>query len=287
MQDRLRALTMTVPWNIFLLTVGGFIFAFGVKSIAQPHEFISGGISGTAMLIVYATDLMSISFWYALLNVPILLIGWKFLSRRFMLYTLYSTIVTSIAVQVIPWDTGINDKLLAAVAAGICCGAGAGIALRSLGSGGGLDVISLILNSRFNINVGSVGVIFNAILYSLSLPIIMVDNVLYSMVVAFFSASIMNYFLGLFNERKLAIIISEKHDEIAMAILKHLKRGCTILHGQGAFTKKEREVLLVVVHNIQAKRLEELVFKADPEAFLILENTQQVLGKGFSKRKSY
>ncbi len=287
MHDRFRSMTMTVPWNIFLLTVGGIVFAFGLKAIAMPHEFVSGGISGVAMLIVYAADFLTISFWYALLNVPILFMGWKFLSRRFMLYTLYNTVVTSIAVQIIPWDAGIHDRLLAAVAAGICCGAGSGIALRSLGSGGGLDVVSLILNSRFNINVGSVGVIFNAMLYALALPIISVDNVLYSMVVAFFSASIMNYFAGLFNERKLAIIISEKHEEIAGAILKHLGRGCTLLHGQGAFTKKEKEVLLVVVHNIQAKRLEELVFNVDPASFVILENTQLVLGKGFSKRKIY
>lgn len=286
-QERRRSIALSVPWNLFLLTVGALISTFALMCIAKPHDFVSGGLYGLAMLVVYATDSMSIAVWYGLMNIPVLLIGWFFLSRRFMLYTIYCIAVTTIATQLFTFDAGITDKTLAAIAAGTLCGAGSGIAMRSLGSDGGLNIISLILNQKYNFNVGTFNIVFNALLFAVALPIIKVDNVLYSMIITYLTASLTNYFLGMFDERKAVIIISESHQNIAQSIMRHLGRGCTLLHGQGAFTRQEREVLLTVVHNIQLKRLEELVYNEDQEAFVIIENTHLVLGKGFSSRKQY
>ena len=286
-QEKQRSIMMSVPWNLFLLTLGALISTFALKCIARPQDFVAGGMYGMSMLIVYATDFLSIAIWYAIFNIPVLLLGWFILSRRFMLYTIYCIAVTTIATQLMTFEVIIEDKTLAAVAAGILCGAGSGIALRSLGSDGGLNIVSLILNQKYNINVGTPNIIFNALLFLVALPIIKVDNVLYSMIITYLTANLTNYFLGMFDQRKLIFIISEQYLNIAQSIMRNLGRGCTVLHGQGAFTRQEREVLLTVVHNIQLKRLEELVYKEDPNAFLIIENTHIVLGKGFSQRKQY
>lgn len=286
-QEKIRAISLSVPWNLFLLTVGSLISTFALKCIAVPHAFVSGGLYGTAMLIDYASGTLGIAAWYALMNIPVLLIGWFLLSRRFMLYTIYCIAVTTIATQFMTFDAGITDKTLAAVATGTLCGVGSGIALRSLGSDGGLNIISLILNQKYNFNVGTFNIFYNAIFFLIALPIIHVDNVLYSMIITYLTASLTNYFLGMFDERKLILIISGEYQNIAQSIMRHLGRGCTMLHGQGAFTRQDREVLLTVVHNIQLKRLEELVYREDPNAFLIIENTHLVLGKGFSQRKQY
>lgn len=286
-QEKMRAVTMSVPWNLFLLTVGGLISTFALRCIAVHHEFVGGGLYGTAMLVEYGTGSLSIAVWYALLNLPVLIMGWLMLSRRFMLYTIYCIAITTIGTQLMDFNVGITDKTLAAVAAGTLCGVGSGIALRSLGSDGGLNIISLILNQKYNFNVGSFNIVYNIILFLAALPIIKVDNVLYSMIITYLTASLTNYFLGMFDERKLIFIISNQYQNIAQSIMRHLGRGCTVLHGQGAFTRQDREVLLTVVHNIQLKRLEELVYKEDPNAFLIIENTHLVLGKGFSQRKQY
>lgn len=286
-QESFRKVTLGVPWNLFLLTVGALVSTFALKCIAKPHDFVSGGVYGTSMLVVYGTDTLSIGVWYAILNIPLLLLGWFYLSRRFMLYTIYCIVITSIASEIFTFDAGITDKTLAAVAAGILCGAGSGIALRSLGSDGGLNIISLILNQKFNINVGTLSIVYNFLLFLIALPVIHVDNVLYSMIITYLTAVLTNYFLGMFDERKAVFIISENYQNIAQSIMRNLGRGCTVLHGQGAFTRQEREVLLTVVHNIQLKRLEELVYKEDDGAFLIIENTHLVLGKGFSQRKMY
>jgi len=286
--ERLRSFTMSVPWNLFLLTISGVLSSFALCSIAVPHSFVSGGIYGTAMLIVFASDSMSIAFWYFLFNIPILILGWVFLSKRFLLYTLYCIVITTLATQFIPWtDVGIHDKMLAAFATGICCGVGAGFALRSLGSDGGLNIISLILHHKFNFSVGSFSIVYNSIFFLLATPIISIDNVLYSIIISYITSSIMNYSMGIFNNRKMVIIISDKYDAISQSVLRHLGRGCTLLHGQGAFTHRDREVILTVVHDIQLKRLEEIVFNEDPVAFVIIENTNRVLGKGFSQRKVY
>ena len=118
----IRRITMSIPWNIFLLTVGGICFSFGLKAFAVPHEFISGGLFGAAMLLYYETNLLSLAIWYVLFNIPVLLLGWHFLSKRFFFYSLYGMLVTSLAAQLITYHAPLEDSLLAAVAAGSICG---------------------------------------------------------------------------------------------------------------------------------------------------------------------
>ncbi len=286
--ETLRRITAGAPWNLFLLAVSAFISSYALVCIAKPHGFVSGGLYGTAMLIEYDSGTLSLAIWYALLNIPVLAAGWRFLSRRFMLYTIYCIALTTLFTQFMPFpDAGISDRTLAAVATGVLCGAGSGIALRSLGSDGGLNIISLILNMKYGMRVGTLSIIYNVLLFLVALRIIGVDNVLYSMVITYLTSSLMNYFMGLFNERKMVLIISDRYREIGESILRNLGRGCTVLHGEGAYTRTPREVVLTVVHNIQLRRLEELVYGEDPHAFVIIENTHQVLGKGFSTRRTY
>lgn len=287
-RNRFHQLTLTVPWNVFLLTVSGLLTAFALNSIAMPHKFFSSGIYGTAMLVTYASPGANLALLYAIFNIPSIVIGWIFLSRRFIYYTVYCIAVTSLATNFVPWpDAGITDPLLAAIAAGIGTGIGTGLALRTLGSDGGLTAISLVLYRKFNLSVGSFSLAYNVILFACSLLVIDVNNVLYSMVIVYFSASLMNYFMSAFDERKKVLIISEQHDAIAKKVFKELGRGCTLIHGRGAYTNQEREILMVLVHNVEQKRLEEIIFSIDPIAFVIIENPQMVLGKGFSKIKKY
>jgi len=97
----------------------------------------------------------------------------------------------------------------------------------------------------------------------------------------------MDYFLSMFNQRKLVIVISDKSDVIAQAIIKKLQRGVTFLYGRGGYTGKHKKVMLTVVNNYQLKRLEEKVYGIDSNAFFITASTFNVIGKGFSRRKVY
>lgn len=286
-ERELRQVTMSVWWNLVLLTIGGTLFSLGMKSIAVPHGFISGGFFGTGMYIYYATGTLSPALWYVLLNLPVFVLGWLFVSRRFFLYSLYGTAVTTITAQCVTWQAHIANPLLAAVAAGTVCGAGLGIVLRSLGSEGGMTIIGIMLHQRWNIRVGQVSFLYNFALFMVGLLTLDVDMVLYSIILVYTYTQVMEYVHSLFNQRKMVLIISEFSERIAGDILQHLHRGATFLEGKGAFTGKDKKVLLTVVQNYQLKRLEDTVFRNDPHAFMIVENTFNVLGTGFSKRKIY
>ncbi|MDR2051161.1 MAG: YitT family protein [Deltaproteobacteria bacterium] len=284
---RLNTLTVSVPWNLFLISGGVCLYAVGAMGLARPQGFISGGIFGTGMLIYYATDRFSISFWYFLLNLPLFLLGWHFLSRRFLLYTLFGFTATTLVTGLISFQYHFDDPLLAAVAAGTLCGAGMGMVIRSLGSDGGLTIVSIILFQKYNFRMGQTSFIYNLALFGAGLTVLDLNKVMYSLIFIFLTSVVMDYFASMFNHRKMALIVSEKHEEIANAILRRLKRGATFIPVRGAFSGKESFMVMTVLQNYQLKRLEELVFELDEQAFVIVENSFNVLGKGFSKRKVY
>ena len=141
--------------------------------------------------------------------------------------------------------------------------------------------------SKYNIGVGKVYFSFNLGLFSLSFVGLENDLVIASMIAVFVCSAAVDYCLSMFNQRKLAFIISANPDEIATQVMTHLKIGTTMLPAVGAYHKQEKTVLMVVINNIQLKRLEEIVFTIDNYALFIVENTFSVLGSTFSRRKIY
>jgi len=276
-----------IPYNILLISVGSLIFGIGVKGIALPHGFISGGISGLSLLIYYWTGLFSPGLLYFMLNVPIFILGWRYVSRRFFGYSLYGMAALTLAMDFMDIEIAIQDPMLAVLAGGCLIGAGSGIILHSLGSAGGNDVIAVILNQRFNVRIGTFFFLFNIGLFAFSLGRLPLDLVLFSLAMSYVTSQVVEYVLNFSNQRKMALIISDHVDRIAPEILSRLGRGATLLEGRGAYTGSKKEVLLTVINNFQLKRLEELVYTIDAQAFVIIENTMNVIGKGFSKRKTY
>lgn len=283
----LRDLTYTIPWNLLLITIGAVLIGLGIKAVAIPHGFFSSGFSGLGLILFYALGGMSPGLWFLVLNIPVFILGWLFVSRRFFFYSLYGMLLLSWVIDLIDYQMGVHDPMLAAIAAGSLIGAGSGTALRSLGSTGGTDIISIILHRKWNLRIGMVNFVFNLGLFGLGLFFLNTERILYSLTMVFVTSMVLEYFLGLFNQRKMVLVISDKSEEIADAVLHQLHRGTTFLHGQGAYTRVEKKILLTVVNNIQLKRLEEAIFTIDPDAFVIFENTLNVLGRGFSRRKVY
>jgi uncharacterized membrane-anchored protein YitT (DUF2179 family) len=287
MKSQKLTLIYSIGWNLILITFGGIILSIGIKSVAIPNGFISGGFSGLSLLIFYIFKGLSPGTWYFVLNIPLFIAGWLILSRRFFFYSLFGMVVVTLAIDLIPFVIPIKDRFLAALAGGTLIGAGAGIYLHSFGSVGGSDIIAIILNQKFNIRIGKFFFYFNLVLFSLSFGFLKLDLILYSLVLTFIVSQVMDYFLSMFNQRKLVLIISDKSDAIAQRIIKKLQRGVTFLYGRGGYTGKPKKVMLTVVNNYQLKRLEEAVFGIDSDAFFITESTFNVIGKGFSRRKVY
>ena len=277
----------SIVWNIFLITTGALIFSVGVKSVAVNHGFISGGVSGLSLLLYYILHKPGPGSWYFILNIPLMILGWFGLSRKFILYTLYGMVCMSVGMDAITLNIQINDPILAAIFSGAIMGAGSGIFLRSLGSAGGTDILAVLLNQKFNLRIGQFNFLFNLALFGLCFYYYDIHLVLYSIILSFVSSVVTEYFLSMCNQRKAVLIISDMPDEIALDIMKKVRRGATFINGVGAYTGKPKKIILTVTNNIQLKRLEEVVFSRDPNAFFIVENTFNVLGRGFSARKKY
>ncbi|MFZ5563912.1 MAG: YitT family protein [Thermodesulfobacteriota bacterium] len=281
-------LTFRPAYNLLLITAGAALFAFGIQTVVTPHRFLTGGIYGTSLLVYYSTGALSPGLWFLLLNIPLFLVSWFFVSSRFFFYSLYSMIVVSFFSICIHWDLHIQNQVYAAIAGGFLCGTGGGLVLRSLGSGGGLDVIAVILHQRFNIGIGRFYMTFNGLLlFAFFLIHQNIDLFIASLIVVFVSSTMVEYMLALFNARKLVLIISDKHAGIARRLMDDLQQGATIIKAKGAFSGRDKEVLMVITNNIMLKRLEEAVFTVDPNALFVVENTFNVIGANFGKRKIY
>ncbi len=277
-------LAESVWWNLVLLTLGGLLTAICIQSVAAPHDFLAGGIMGVALLTNYWTGTLTPLLWYAMFCVPIYLFGWFFVGKRFLLYTAYGTLCTTVFGFFINFTIPLQSELYAAVVGGVLHGTAGGLMLRSLGSGGGTDVIAVVLKDRWNFSIGQFNVIFNGLLFLLGAYRLPFDLIVASMIMMFISSNALQYVLGMFNRRKLVFIISDHGEEISEAILVTERFGATMLRGKGAYSGSDREILLTVTNNIALKRLENLVFSIDRNALFIVENTFYVSGGQFARR---
>ncbi|HQO39142.1 MAG TPA: YitT family protein [Spirochaetota bacterium] len=274
-------------WNLLLITSGSIIFSIGVKGIIIHHGFIPAGLFGLGVLCYYIIPSVSAGIWYFLFNIPLFIIGWLLLSRRFVLYSFYAMFVAAASYEIITVDFAVKDQLYAAILAGIICGLGSGIVLRSLGSNGGLDVIAIILNQKYNIGIGKVYFVFNLALFAMSAFVLEIDLIIASLILVFILSYVLEYTLALFSQRKIVMIISDNNKKIAADMLDKLKLGATFIKGNSAYPEKERNIIMAITNNIMLKPLEEIVFSNDENAIFIIENTFNVIGSNFSKRKIY
>ena len=264
--------------NLTLLTVGAALYAFGAQGIVAHGGFLTGGLYGLGILAWRALGWVGAPVFFLLLNVPFFILGWWKVGRRFFFYSLYGIVLTAFFSEFMNFGQFVNNQLYAAVAAGAICGTGAGMMLRSMGSGEGLDILAIVLNRRWGIGIGQTYLMFNALLFLVGLFFFSPDMIIASFIQIYIMAATLEKTISMFSKRKLILIISDNNREIARRITRRLGVGATFLKGQGAYWGSDREVLMTVANNLQLKRLEETVFDVDRNALFIVENTFAVRG---------
>jgi len=269
----------TVLWNLLLIFAGSVICALAVKGILIPRQFLAGGVTGLAIFGHYLFPSLPIGFIYFLLNIPLFVIGWMFVGRRFFWYSLAGMLIFSSVMfgsyPVFP----VKDMILNALAAGIITGIGSGMILRSLGSAGGLDILSIILFKRFSIRPGTTVMTFHAILLLLALARLPMELVLYTLIYFFINAYFVNLVVIGLNQRKAVMIISSRWEDISRHIMEKLQRGVTIVEGEGGFSRQRLHILYSVITLTELSRFKEMIRKIDPNAFVVVTETLEVMGK--------
>lgn len=268
-----------VGWNLFLLCAGSVVTAVGINGLLIPHRFVSGGVTGLALLLHYLVPALSVALIYAVANLPLFLAGWFFISRRFFLYSIAGTIIFSSAIAWV--DLGVipvQDQLLAAILAGLILGTGSGIILKSMGSAGGTDILSVILLQRFSIRLGTTRLAFNILVLTAAALLFSLEDALYTLIYLYVSAQIVDLVVTGLSQRKAVFIISPQWERISPRILTEIHRGVTILRGQGAFSQREQQILYTVVTFREVATLKQIVRSEDPAAFVVISDTTEVMG---------
>jgi len=286
--DKIILTWKTVSYNLFLITTGIIVFVIGMNSILIPNKLLGAGVSGVAIIIHYLFSSADVGITYFLLNIPLMLLGWFSISKRFMLYTIFGMAFFSLAAAVIKTPpVHFKDPIIVAVFAGIVCGMGAGIVLRSLGSAGGVDILAIYANQRFGLRPGLSSFLVNAVVIMTGAYFFGLQIALYSLIYVFTSSKTLDAVLTGFNQRLSTIIISDKYREIAEDIFKQINRGATFLQAQGAYTGSPKEVILTITTLTELPKLKNVIFNIDPEAFVVVNSTLEVIGKRHGTRKVY
>jgi len=266
-------------WNLLLIATGSVICAAAIKGILIPKGFLAGGVTGLALLIHYVLPYMPLGIIYFVLNIPLFLIGWMFVGRRFFLYSVAGVSIFS-AVVLLPCPVlQIHDMILAALTAGIVTGLGSGIILRSLGSAGGLDILSIVLYRKYSIRPGTVILFFNALLMIAAAFRIPLEMILYTLIYMYVTSYCVNLVVTGLSQRKAVMIISPQWKAISQEIMERLQRGVTLVRGEGGYTGNELHILYSVITFGELARFKEMIKKIDPNAFVVVTDTLEVMGR--------
>jgi uncharacterized membrane-anchored protein YitT (DUF2179 family) len=268
-----------VLWNLVLIALGSVLCAMAVKGILIPHQFFAAGFTGVAMIIHYLVPFLPVGVLYFILNIPLYALGWMFVGRRFFLYSIAGLFIFSAALAWPYVALPVYDKILSAILAGIITGIGSGIILRSLGSAGGLDILSIILMKRFSMGLGSSILAFNALVLAAGAVLFSLEMALYTLVYLYVSSSMVNLVVTGLSQRKAVYVISPQWEKITQEIYEKIQRGVTIMRGQGGYTGQEQQILYTVITFRELSRLKRLVSDIDPDAFMVVTDTLEVMGQ--------
>ncbi len=274
--------------NFIAIAVGTALYGFGFVEFNMANHLAEGGVAGISLMFHFLVH-VDPSYTNMLLNIPLLVIGYKFLGRRTFFYTIWGILSLSIwmfVFQRIPLSLNIHhDLLVAALLAGVFAGTGIGIVFRFGGTTGGADIIAKLLQIKKGIQVGRTFFIFDTIVLTLSLSYINLEQMMYTLIASFVAAQVVGVVQSGGYSAKGMLIITNRHKEIAQMIIEDFGRSATYLHGEGAYSGHQKEVLYVVLNPSEIQELRQSLAVVDPDAFASIINVHEVIGD-FSYPKS-
>lgn len=267
------------------VTIGSFFFALGIDAFVIPHNLVGGGISGIALMLFYITGL-SVGTLNLLLNLPIIYASYRWLGSWNTVVTILGTAICSFAINALSFMSTYgwtHNPIVGAILGGIFCGLGLGIVYRGGGNTGGLDPIAMIIRRRWGLQMGSIVFGINCVILIAAAIVVNVESSAITLISLYISAVVTNKVVIGFNQRKAVFIISYHTDKICDLIINQLARGATILHGEGAYTHQDKQVILAVVGLMQVGKLKAAIEEVDPGAFLLIMDAAEVIGLGFTR----
>ena len=270
--------------NYAFILSGSLLLALSVVGFFAPNEIITGGTAGLSLLLHYATS-FSIGTLIAAVNLPLIVIGWKFLGHAFAIRTALTILIISVLIDVIDkvlhFQPIIIDTTLSAIFGGIFVGIGLALVIKGNSSAGGSTIVARIIASKSEIKPGVVILIIDSLIILSSLFIIDdMAKVLWSIISIYITSRIIDTILTGRLNKKVVYLVTQKTDLLKEKITQELGPEGTIIKGDGLYQNQEKKMILLVVEVNKLQLLRQMVKENDPEGFLIITEATEMLGRG-------
>ncbi|MDL2295304.1 YitT family protein [Lachnospiraceae bacterium OttesenSCG-928-E19] len=271
--------------DVLVDILGGILMALGVYNFAVAADFPLTGFSGLA-LIIYRLFGLPIGLTTMVLNIPVAIICFRLLGRKFFLRSLKSILITSIIIDVIAPMFPIyeGDRMLAAICAGVLPGLGLALIYMRNSSTGGTDFIIMSIKAlNPHLTIGKISFILEIGIIALGAATVFrdVDGIIFAMISNYLMAAIIDRTMYGTDSGKVALVVTAHGQAVADRIDEEIDRGSTILKGTGSFSKEDKEVVMCACNNKQMYGLKKLIKEVDKKAFLVIMESNEVVGEGF------
>lgn len=267
--------------DMLLIMLGSFIFAVGVNAFVISANLGEGGVTGLSLILLYAFDI-SPAWSTFILNAVLITLGYKFLSKRSTIYTIIAVIAISVFLGLTEsWAVETHEILINTIFGGFMVGLGIGLIVLSGGTTAGTTILARIAHKYLDVNTSYALLFFDLIVVIISLSVMPLEKALLTVISLYVGTKVMDFVIEGLNPKKAVTIISQSPDQIAKMIDEQIGRGCTILNGRGYYSKKDTDVLYVVIAKTQLSRTKRMIKKFDENAFVVVHDVRDVLGNGF------
>lgn len=267
--------------DIFMILVGAFIFSLAINLFVIPNDLGEGGVTGLTIIFyyIYGWSPGLVSF---ILNGFLLIIGYKFLSKNTIKYTIIAVIFNSVFLHLTRnWFIDSNEILVNTIFGGLFTGVGIGLIIRVGGTTAGTTILASITKKYFGWSISYGLLFFDLIVVFSSYFIIGIEKLLLTIIMLYIATKVMEFIIEGFNTKKAVTIISRNPDEIARKVNDKMNRGVTVYSGHGFYTKEDKKILYIVISSQEVLKLKRIVQEADEEAFVAIHDVRDVFGEGF------
>lgn len=263
------------------LIVGAFLFALAVNLFVIPNDLGEGGVTGLTIIFYYLFG-WSPGLMNLILNGILLIVGYKFLDKKTMRYTIIAVVLNSIFLHLTEgWSIDSNELWINTIFGGVFAGAGIGMIVRVGGTTAGSVILARITNKYLDWNISYGLLFFDLIVACSSVFIIGAKGLMCTIVLLFTATKVMDFIIEGLNPQKAVTIISNKQDQIARQVVEKMDRGVTVLSGYGYYTKDSKEILYIIISKKEVPMLKEIVRAEDMNAFITIQDVRDVFGEGF------
>ncbi len=272
----------------FFILIGIASATFGLNGFLLPNSFIDGGVMGISLIVTELTGI-SLSILIIVINLPFILMAYSTISRQFAIRSIFAIILLAISVHFIPFLVITDDKLLIAVFGGFFLGMGIGLAIRGGSVIDGTEVLAVFISRKTPLTIGDVILVFNILIFGIAAYVFSIEIALYAILTYLAASKTVDFVVSGIEEYVGVTIISESNEDIRLAIIENMGRGCTIYNGKRGFGKrgavlKETDILYTLITRLELAKLHTEIDKIDKDAFIVMHSIKDAKGGMIKKR---